>query len=193
MLGVGKACANDRGQAGRQVQEWRVLFLSTGEKTLTQHMAAANKEPKAGMEAYARRPGRSWHVRHAHGGNTLQHAQGTGGEPLTAFLKALCEPGKRHCWSAILRRTLEGFIARSLPASTSGQAHRAAARFNLAPAAGELATAMGITVWPDGIATTPARLCLNAWLNERGGAGNFEGDAILAAARDISLADLLSA
>ncbi|KFF84612.1 hypothetical protein AL062_11360 [Pseudomonas syringae pv. syringae] len=33
--GTGKARANDRGQAGRQVQEWRLLFLSTGEKTLT--------------------------------------------------------------------------------------------------------------------------------------------------------------
>jgi uncharacterized protein (DUF927 family) len=48
--GTGKARANDRGQAGRQVQEWRLLFLSTGEKTLAQHMAEAHKELKAGME-----------------------------------------------------------------------------------------------------------------------------------------------
>lgn len=48
--GTGKARANDRGQAGRQVQGWRLLFLSTGEKTLAQHMADANKELKAGME-----------------------------------------------------------------------------------------------------------------------------------------------
>lgn len=32
----------------------------------------------------------------------------------TAFLTALCKPDKRHAWSAILRRTLEGFIAKSL-------------------------------------------------------------------------------
>jgi hypothetical protein len=31
---------------------------------------------------------------------------------LTAFLSALCEPGKRHGWSAIMRRALEGFIAK---------------------------------------------------------------------------------
>lgn len=48
------------------------------------------------------------------------------GTPLTAFLIALCEPDNRHGWSAILRRTLEGFIAKSLPASASGQAQRAA-------------------------------------------------------------------
>ena len=41
MLGNGtsKARVNDRGKAGLQVQEWRLLFLSTGEKTLAQHMA----------------------------------------------------------------------------------------------------------------------------------------------------------
>ncbi len=107
------------------------------------------------------------------------------GTPLTAFLAALCEPGKMHGWSTILRRTLEGFVAKALPASASGQAHRAAARFGLAAAAGELATALGITGWPDGTATTAARACLSAWLNERGGAGNLEGDAILARLRQI--------
>ena len=107
------------------------------------------------------------------------------GTPLTAFLSALCEPGKLHGWSTILRHTLEGFIAKALPASASGQAHRAAARFGLAAAAGELATAMGITGWPDGTATTAARVCLSAWMNERGGAGNLEGDAILARLRQV--------
>ena len=80
---------------------------------------------------------------------------------------------------------MEGFIAKALPATASGQAHRAATRFGLAAAAGELATSMGITGWPDGTATTAARVCLSAWLNERGGAGNFEGDAILARLRQV--------
>lgn len=44
---------------------------------------------------------------------------------------------------------------------------------------------MGITGWPDGTATTAARVCLSAWLNERGGAGNFESDAILARLRQV--------
>lgn len=196
--GTGKARANDRGQAGRQVQEWRLLFLSTGEKTLAQHMAEANKELKAGMEvrmlavpADASKGLGMFDVL-----NGFEDAAALSdalkarvakyyGTPLTAFLTALCEPGKRHGWAAILRRTLDGFIAQSLPASASGQAHRAAARFGLAAAAGELATAMGITGWPDGTATTAARVCLNAWMNERGGAGNFEGDAIVARLRQI--------
>jgi uncharacterized protein (DUF927 family) len=196
--GTGKARANDRGQAGRQVQEWRLLFLSTGEKTLAQHMAEANKELKAGMEVrmLAVPADASKGLGMFDALNGFDDAAALSdelkarvakyyGTPLTAFLTALCEPDKRHAWSAILRRTLEGFIAKSLPASASGQAHRAAARFGLAAAAGELATAMGITGWPDGTATTAARVCLNAWMNERGGAGNFEGDAILARLRQV--------
>ena len=196
--GTGKARANDRGQAGRQVQEWRLLFLSTGEKTLAQHMAEANKELKAGMEVrmLAVPADASKGLGMFDTLNGFEDAAALSdalkarvanyyGTPITAFLTALCEPGKRHGWAAILRRTLEGFIAKSLPASASGQAHRAAARFGLAAAAGELATAMGITGWPDGTATTAARVCLNAWLNERGGAGNFEGEAILARLRQV--------
>ncbi|CAN7652564.1 DUF927 domain-containing protein [Pseudomonas sp. LjRoot277] len=196
--GTGKARANDRGQAGRQVQEWRLLFLSTGEKTLAQHMAEANKELKAGMEVrmLAVPADASKGLGMFDALNGFEDAASLAdalkarvakyyGTPLTAFLTALCEPGKRHGWSAILRHTLEGFIAQSLPASASGQAQRAAARFGLAAAAGELATAMGITGWPDGTATTAARVCLNAWMNERGGAGNFEGDAILARLRQV--------
>ncbi len=196
--GTGKARANDRGQVGRQVQEWRLLFLSTGEKTLAQHMAEANKELKAGMEvrmlAVPADASKGLGMFDALNGfedaaalaDTLKaRVAKYYGTPLTAFLTALCEPGKRHGWSAILRRTLEGFIAQSLPTTASGQAHRAAARFGLAAAAGELATAMGITGWPDGTATTAARVCLNAWMNERGGAGNFEGDAILARLRQV--------
>ena len=196
--GTGKARANDRGQAGRQVQEWRLLFLSTGEKTLAQHMAEANKELKAGMEvrmlavpADASKGLGMFDVL-----NGFEDAAALSdalkarvaryyGTPLTAFLSALCEPGKMHGWAIILRRTLEGFIAKSLPSSASGQAHRAALRFGLAAAAGELATALGITGWPDGTATTAARVCLNAWLNERGGAGNYEGDAIVARLRQV--------
>ncbi|WP_338473893.1 DUF927 domain-containing protein [Pseudomonas sp. MS646] len=196
--GTGKARANDRGQAGRQVQEWRLLFLSTGEKTLAQHMADANKELKAGMEirmlavpADASKGLGMFDVL-----NGFEDAAALSdalkarvakyyGTPLTAFLSALCKPGEVLGWTAILRRTVERFIAKALPASTSGQAHRAAARFGLAAAAGELATALGVTGWPEGTATTAAQVCLNAWLDERGGAGNMEGDAIVARLQQI--------
>jgi uncharacterized protein (DUF927 family) len=190
--GTGKARANDRGQAGRQVQEWRLLFLSTGEKTLAQHMADANKELKAGMEirmlAVPADASKGLGMFDVLSGfedaaalsDALKARVGKYyGTPLTAFLSALCKPGEMLGWTAMLRRTVERFIAKALPASASGQAHRAAARFGLAAAAGELATALGVTGWPEGTATTAAQVCLNAWLEERGGAGNMEGDAIV--------------
>lgn len=196
--GTGKARANDRGQAGRRVQEWRLLFLSTGEKTLAQHMADANKELKAGMEirmlAVPADASKGFGMFDILSGfedaATLSDALKARvakyyGTPLTAFLTALCKPGETLGWTAILRRTLEGFISKSLPATASGQAHRAAARFGLAAAAGELATALGITGWPEGTATTAAQVCLNAWLEERGGAGNMEGDAIVNRLRQV--------
>ena len=194
--GTGKARANDRGQAGRQVQEWRLLFLSTGEKTLAQHMAEAHKELKAGMEvrllavpADACRGLGMFEALHgfedaAALSDALKARVGKYyGEPLLAFLSALCEPGKLEGFRVLLRHTLERFTSEALPASASGQAQRAAARFGLAAAAGELATALNVTGWPDGTATAAALACFSAWLAERGGAGNLEGDAIVSRLR----------
>ncbi len=194
--GSGKARANDRGQAGKPVQEWRLLFVSSGEKTLAQTMAEANRELKAGMEvrmlaipADAGQGHGLFDALHGFdGGAALSDAlkarvKKYHGTPLLAFLEALGKPDMLRGYVAILRSTLERFTASALPASASGQAHRAAARFGLAAAAGELATALGVTGWPDGSATAAARVCFDAWVAERGGAGNLEGDAIVARLR----------
>lgn len=196
--GTGKARANDRGLSGRQIQEWRLLFLSTGEKTLAQHMAEANKDLKAGMEvrllAVPADAGKGLGLFEAlHGfddaaalSDALKaRVAKSYGSPALAFLSALCDPTKLRAYTAMVRSTMERFTAEALPASASGQAQRAASRFGLAAAAGELATALGVTGWPDGLALDSARVCLNAWLAERGGAGNMEGDAILARLRQV--------
>ncbi|MBT9234310.1 DUF927 domain-containing protein [Pseudomonas sp. MG-2] len=196
--GTGKARANDRGQAGRSVQEWRLLFLSTGEKTLAQHMAEANKELKAGMEvrmlAVPANASKGLGMFDTLCGFEDAAALSDAlklrvskfyGTPFTAFLEALCSPGKLPGWVSIMRRSVEQFIAQNLPASASGQVQRAALRFGLAGAAGELATALGVTGWPDGVALSAARVCLHAWLAERGGAGNMEGEAIMARLRQV--------
>ncbi|MCO2639720.1 DUF927 domain-containing protein [Pseudomonas aeruginosa] len=196
--GTGKARANDRGQAGKQVQEWRLLFLSTGEKTLAQHMAEASKELKAGMEvrmlAVPADAGQGLGLfEELHGfddaaelSDALKARVGKWyGTPAHAFLSALCEPGKRLAYIAVVRKTLERFMRDALPPTASGQAQRAAARFGLAAAAGELATALNVTGWPDGVALQAARACLESWLAERGGAGNLEGDAIVRTLRNI--------
>lgn len=196
--GTGKARANDRGMSGRQVQEWRLLFLSTGEKTLAQHMAEANKDLKAGMEvrllAVPADAGKGLGLfEELHGfedaaalSDALKaRVAKSYGSPALAFLSALCDPVRLRAYTAMVRSTMERFTAEALPATASGQAQRAATRFGLAAAAGELATALGVTGWPDGLALDSARVCLNAWLAERGGTGNMEGDAILARLRQV--------
>lgn len=91
------------------MQEWRLLFLSTGEKTLAQHMAEANKELKAGMEIRmlavpadaSKGLGMFDTLNDFEDAATLSDALKARvakyyGTPLTAFLTALCEPDKRH-------------------------------------------------------------------------------------------------
>lgn len=189
--GTGKARSNDRGHAGRPVQEWRLLFLSTGEKTLAQHMADAGKELKAGMEvrmlAVPADAGKSMGLFEAlHNqpdpatlSDTLKARAGKYyGSAALAFLQSLSKEDLPTL-AAVLRNSVEKFTAEALPASPSGQAQRAATRFGLVAMAGELATGYGITGWSDGFAKQAARVCLDAWLAERGGAGNLEGDAIV--------------
>lgn len=189
--GTGKARSNDRGHAGRPVQEWRLLFLSNGEKTLSQHMADAGKALKAGMEvrmlAVPADAGEGMGMFEAlHNqpdpatlSDTLKARAGKYyGSAALAFLQALSKEDLPTL-AAVLRNSVEKFTAEALPASSSGQAQRAATRFGLVAMAGELATGYGITGWPDGFAKQAARVCLDAWLAERGGAGNLEGDAIV--------------
>lgn len=190
--GTGKARANDRGQAGKPVQEWRLLFVSSGEKTLAETMAEAGRELKAGMEvrmlAMHSDAGQGFGVYDTllgfPGGAALSdelqaRVRKYYGTPLVAFLTALCEPGKLLAYTAMLRKTAERFATEAVSANASGQAHRAAARFGLVAAAGELATALGVTGWPDATAHKAAKACFAAWLAERGGAGHLEGDAIV--------------
>jgi uncharacterized protein (DUF927 family) len=190
--GLGKARANDRGQAGKPVAVWRLLFVSSGEHTLGETMAQAGQVLKAGMDI--RMLGLHADAGQGFGLYDTLHGFPSGaalsdelvervtkyyGTPLLAYLTALCEPDKLLAYSAMLRKTVDRFATETLPANASGQAHRAAARFGLVAAAGELATGLGVTGWPDGAAMTAAKVCFAAWLAERGGAGNLEGDAIV--------------
>lgn len=189
--GEGKARANDKGGSGRAVHEWRLLFLSTGEKTLAQHMAEANKDLKAGMDI------RMLAIPADAGANNgmfedLHHLTDAAeladtlkanvtryyGTPIVNFLDKITAE-TRPDFLVLLKRLVDEAARKMLPAGAGGQAQRAAGRFAVAGIAGELATGYGITGWPDGFATEAARQCFNAWLVARGGAGNMEADKIV--------------
>jgi putative DNA primase/helicase len=82
-----------------------------------------------------------------------------------------------------LQRLRDGFLQQHVPAEASGQVWRVAQRFGLIGAAGELATAAGITGWPQGAALTAAARCFNDWLQQRGGVGNAEETRALSQVR----------
>lgn len=191
--GSGKARANRSGTM-RDTASWRLLFVSSGEAGLAEHMALANRKPKAGMEIrlldIPADAGRGLGLfdtlnNYASGAalsKALVEAATTHfGTPALAFLARLVE--ERDSLAGRLRKAQQQFNEKHLPKEAGGQAHRAAQRFALVGAAGELATGWGVTGWQPGAAMRSAGECFAAWLVQRGGCGNQEKAAMLAQVR----------
>lgn len=88
------------------------------------------------------------------------------GTPLRAFLKWFVE--HRDYALGRVAELQDGFGKAYVPDRASGEIVRAAARFSLLCAAGELATEAGVTGWLPGQAARSAGTCFKAWLEERG-------------------------
>lgn len=187
--GSGKARANQSGGA-RTIARWRLIFLSAGELSLSQHMAEVGKKVHAGQELrLADIP--------ADAGAGLGcfeelHNQPNGHE----FAKALAAVMGKYYGTAFpefvrqalsaretlgtsLREAQAVFEKSTLTNTASGQARRAAARFALVGAAGEFATEWGITGWNAGESMKAAQSCFKAWLVAYGGEGNHEQRTML--------------
>ncbi|WP_372837494.1 DUF927 domain-containing protein [Phaeovulum sp.] len=182
--GVGKARAGREGQA-RKSHEWRLLFLSSGEMGLADKIRESGGRIAAGMEV------RVIDLRgdagaglglfeDIHGAEnaaafaqSLKAAVGRSfGTPARAFLRQIvADPAATRDGIAELRR---GFVAAALPPSADGQVRRVADRFALVAAAGELASSIGITGWPEGMAAEAVLRCFGDYLGERGGSGAGE-------------------
>ncbi|MCH8813664.1 MAG: heavy metal translocating P-type ATPase [Chloroflexi bacterium] len=72
------------------------------------------------------------------------------------------------------RRVQDQMLAELVPADADGQVKRAAGRFALVAAAGELAIHAGVISWEPGEACRAATSCFEAWLEARGGSGASE-------------------
>ncbi len=187
--GSGKARANVGGGA-RTIARWRLIFLSAGELSLSQHMAEAGKKVHAGQElrmadipADAGAGLGCFERLHDHPNghefaNALAAAMGKYyGTAFPAFVRRALSERERLCTS--LREAQAAFEKAALTHQASGQARRAAARFALVGAAGEFATKWGITGWNAGEAMKAAQACFAAWLGSYGGEGNQEQRAML--------------
>ncbi|MFQ1989016.1 DUF927 domain-containing protein [Aeromonas veronii] len=190
--GQGKGRSKQDGEL-RERKAWRLLFLSTGELSLEDHAASAGQRTQAGMEVRTIQiPSDTGH----HGAFEWLHGM-EGGRTFADTLKAHCDhqhgsafrtyaealAGELGAHSERMRAEIKRIAAELTPQGAGNQVGRAINRFALVAAAGELATRLGVTGWPEGEALRAVRVCLKAWLAERGHLGNHEEAAILAQVR----------
>jgi putative DNA primase/helicase len=166
---------------------WSVLILSSGETSLADHMGAAGKHVRPGQqvrlcdldadagaglglfEGIHGFANPSAFARHLTDSARRYH-----GSPIRAFLRMLVED-----LAAATRNTVglrDQFLERYVPTEASGEVRRAASRFALVAAAGEMATAAGITGWVGGESMHGAKVCFDSWLSWRGNTTGFTAE-----------------
>jgi len=189
--GAGKVRSQRSGSGTRPRLTWRLLFLSSGEVGLSDHMAEAGKKPKAGQELrlvdLPADAGRGYGAFDHPGefgdsGALARHLNDAAGKAHGALGRAWLEhlTGNTDTLPRELRQRIEAFEGRAVPDAASGQVQRVARRFALVAAAGELATAAGLTGWSAGEAQAATLRMFNAWLEARpAGTGTSETVAML--------------
>ncbi len=191
--GTGKVRSNANGTS-RNVATWRLLFLSSGELSLSQHVTDAGKRVNAGMEI------RLCDLPADAGADMGLFENIQGYESASKFAETLkANAGKyygtafidfiqhvlknREAIPAMLKDCEKAFAESVLTDNASGQAQRVAGRFALVAAAGELATQWGVTGWQPGESMTAAMTCFKAWVDGYGGQENKEERDMLAQVR----------
>lgn len=197
MLGNGTGKVRmERNAGSRPVKSWRVLFVSSGEIGLSEHMASVARKVRAGQEVrMAEIPADAgagfgvFETLHGYPDGAAfaialkESAMANYGYPFIAFVEALIR--NRNKIAAEIKRHQAAFVVDALAGmdAPSGQVRRVAARFGLVAVAGELASLEGITGWPAGAAQAAAKRCFGDWLSTRGGAGPAEERELLAQVR----------
>ena len=171
----------------RRKLTWTLLFVSAGEITLAEHAATAGKRTKGGAEV------RLLNIQADAGKNlglfeTLHGAsspdafarqlkastQRTYGAPYRTYLAKLTQ---HRTGAADFVGSARTAIKQIIPPGSTGEVGRAADRFAIIGAAGELATQWGLTGWAEGEATQAAHHCFQEWLRDRGTTGSSDVEA----------------
>lgn len=186
--GIGKQRANRNG-VSRETNRWRMMWLSSGERTLNAHMREANQQSKAGQQV------RLLDIpatNRAHGVFDILH----GYEDGSAFTDALNHAYHQHYGHAGIqfvecliadKRNLVDLYAKIMGSplftATDNTMGRAAKAFALIAMAGELAINYNIVSWEQGSAIKAASIAYQAWQTQRG--SNYtEDEQILYVIRD---------
>jgi uncharacterized protein (DUF927 family) len=177
--GAGKARAARDGSL-REPKSWRVLSLSSGEIPI-----ATKLTEERGRRARAGQMVRLLDIPSDRGlgfgafdnagregdaaalSKAIKHAAisayGTAGPEFVRRLIAESIDG------GAVRTMVSEFVTAETPAVADGQIIRAAERLGLIAAAGEFATALGVTPWREGAASLAAAWALRQWIDGRGG------------------------
>jgi len=193
--GSGKQRMSSGGRAASQ-ENWRVIFLSSGEISLQEHMASGNKKIQAGQDirlldigADGRAHGAFDDLHDAKDANSFVKQLETAvtlnyGHAGKRFVERL---GKNIDRTDALSKMMDIFVETAndrFDLSGDGQVQRALRRFALVACAGELATKFGVTGWPAGAVNSAVFEVTRSWLEDRDAASQSEVNTAIALTRD---------
>ncbi len=171
----------------RKKFEWNLLFLSTGEISIADKMNEVGKKAQAGMltrmvdiPADAGKGHRLFDTTHnfKDGNELANHLKEKVtkyyGTPIRTYLSHLV--GLKEALTPVVDQIRSEFFNEYVKPDAEGQVKRVASRFVVLAAAGELAIKLGILPYKVGEAFEAVGTCFQAWLEERGGNGNYEAE-----------------
>lgn len=174
----------------RRKLTWNLIYVSAGELTLAEHALSAGKRTRGGAavrllnitadagagmgmfenlhgvrsaDAFARRMKRM----------ALKYY----GSPLRVWLEFLTKD--RVAATDAVKRFQSEFMDKYLQTGSAGEVSRAAQRFGLIGAAGELASEAGLTGWAKGESIKAAGQCFRSWVETRGTTGGADIEAAI--------------
>jgi len=176
--------------SAQAVRRWQLMFLSTGEIGLEQHIESGGGRAMAGQQS------RLIDIP-ADAGSGLGvfeniHGHRDGAE-FSLFVKAQCasyhgmagrtwvsalaDMSQRPIILDAIRTDIDRFTTTYVPTVADGQISRVGRRFGLVAAVGEACIRLGILPWEAGTATQAIQLCFAQWMANRGGGiGSMEQD-----------------
>lgn len=196
MLGNGQG--KSRATRSAEIQKgksWRLVYLSTGEVSLADHMGTANKRTMAGQEVRlvnllsdaGQNMGLFENIHSADNPQAFSqlmknHTAEFYGSAGIAMLEALVSHDA-NVLRAEIKAKIHWFINTYVPVGANGQVLRIAQRFGLFAAIGEFAICQKILPWEAGEANTGVSKCFTSWLLQRGGIGAQENEVAISQVR----------
>ena len=173
-----------RDTSARDPLSWLTLILSSGETPVESKLAEERGRPRAGhlvrlLDVKADRVNGAFdHM--AEGVDIVTFVDECRREAAAHYGRAGPELVRQllvhDVTGEAVRARVERFVRAALPDAKSddGQAGRAAQRFGLVAAAGEMAIEYGIVPWPRGAPIEAAKWAFKEWLTARGGSKSYE-------------------